>query len=433
MKFDKNDKYIKIGLVVTLSLIAAYAGCSLLGYIPKALEHVFNFIDYIISLSTPIIIAFIIAYLLLIPTRAIENFLLSRKHLKLKNRTLCRAISVTITYVTVIGIMVATVIGIYYMIGGQISKSTTVKHIYDTIISYFNNDTLSADYIQKQLTKMNLPFMDIISSKMGTIATFLSSAISKFISFAFGTLLSLGGNIFNILISIILSIYFIMSYEYFNKFMNKVFYVIFRNSNTGKSIRKYLSIINETFTSYIRGQLIEAFIVAVLSTIALYIVDIDYPIVIGIICGITNLVPYVGPLVGTVLAGLIGLLSGDFLTCVWAVVAMQVVQQIDANIICPRVVGNIVGLPGAFVIIAILIGGSYAGLIGMLLAVPVAASLKTIIGEWFDNHFSGFEAHYQSVVSDYDLRQSQKKEDHMQMKQEKRNNNKILKKFHKKD
>src|SRR5574344_233689 len=324
MKFDKNDKYIKIGIIACLTLIGAYAGCSLIGYIPKALTSVFDLISYFIGLSTPIIVAFIIAYLLLIPTRAIENFLLTRKHIKLKNKILCRAIGVTISYLTVIGIIVATVIGIYYMIGGQISKSTTIKHIYDTIISYFNDETLSADYIQKQLSKMNLPFMDNISSKLGNIATFLSDVLANVISFVFDTLISLGSNIFNILISIILSIYFIMSYEYFHKFMNKIYYVIFRDSKAGKSIRKYLAIINETFTSYIRGQLIESFIVAVFSVIALSIVGVDYAIVIGIICGICNLVPYLGPLVGTVLAGLIGLLSGDFFTGLWAVVAMQV-------------------------------------------------------------------------------------------------------------
>ena len=231
------------------------------------------------------------------------------------------------------------------------------------------------------------------------------------------------------IISIILSIYFIMSHEYFNKFVNKVFYVIFRKSHIGTRFRKCFTIINETFSSYIRGQFIEACIVAVLSSIVLVIIDVDYAIVIGVITGICNLVPYVGPLVGTLLAGIIGLFGGDIFTCIWAVVGMQVVQQLDANVICPRVVGNIVGLPGAFVIIAILIGGNYAGLLGMLVAVPITASLKAIIGEWFNARFPDFESHYAGVVADADIRYSEKriqKEEHKE--QRRQNRKKILKK-----
>ena len=134
-------------------------------------------------------------------------------------------------------------------------------------------------------------------------------------------------------------------------------------------------------------------------------------------------------MVGTVLAGIIGLLGGDIFTCIWAVVGMQVVQQLDANVICPRVVGNIVGLPGAFVIIAILIGGNYAGLLGMLIAVPVAASLKAIIGGWFDSRYPDFEMHYAGIMADADMRQSEKKalkEESKEQRRQKRRN--ILKK-----
>ncbi len=429
MKLNKDDQYVKIIILTSICAILVYTICSVLGYIPFWLSAIADFIKHVISLSSPVIVAFVIAYLLLIPTRAIENFLLERKHFVHKNKMLCRAIGVTISYICAIAIIAATVIGIYYMVGGQISKSTTLGNIYKTIASYFEDDTISVETLQEQLTKMDLPNMDIIGPKLSTLAASLSDIISSLISKLFGTIISIGGNLFNIIISIILSIYFIMSHEYFNKFVNKIFYVIFRKSRTGTRLRKCATIINETFSSYIRGQLIEAFIVAVLSSIVLVIIDVDYAIVIGIITGICNLVPYIGPLVGTVLAGIIGLLGGDIFTCIWAVVGMQVVQQLDANVICPRVVGNIVGLPGAFVIIAILIGGNYAGLLGMLIAVPVAASLKAIIGGWFDSRYPDFEMHYAGIMADADMRQSEKKalkEESKEQRRQKRRN--ILKK-----
>ena len=310
------------------------------------------------------------------------------------------------------------------------TKNTTINNIYNTISSYFKDETISAESLQQQLTKLNLPFADIISPKLGEIAAVLSDLIANIVSFLFGSVISLGGNLFNIVISIILSIYFIFSYEYFLRFLNKIYYVIFRKSRPGKALRKALQIINETFSAYIRGQLIEAFIVAVLSTIVLFLIDVDYAIVIGIITGICNLVPYIGPLVGTILAGIVALLGGDIFTCIWAVVGMQVVQQLDANVICPRIVGNIVGLPSAFVIIAILIGGDYAGLLGMLIAVPIAASLKTIIGFWFDKHYTDFDVYYAAIMEENEMHLHEKRiavEEQRRQKKEARNNHFILK------
>lgn len=426
MKYDKEDKYVKIGIVAFATVVAIYIACSLVGYVPVVFFEIIDFLGYAFELMFPVLIAFVIAYLLLIPTKAIEKFLMSRKHFKLKNKMVARTIGVIISYVTVIGIITATVIGIYYMIGGQISKSTTINNIYSTIVSYFDNETISAESLQNQLNKMDLPFSDLISSKLGDIAIFLSNTISTVISFLFGSVISIGGNIFSIFISIILSIYFILSYEYFVEFMNKVYYVIFRESRIGKSIRKSLEIINDTFSAYIRGQLIEAFIVAFLSTIVLYIVDVDYAIVIGIITGICNLIPYIGPLVGTILAGLVALLGGDIFTCIWAIIGMQIVQQLDANVICPRVVGNIVGLPAAFVIIAIIIGGDYGGLIGMLIAVPVAASFKTIVGMWFERHFKGFDSHYEVINQENLSKKREKEEINRQHREQKKSEHRIM-------
>lgn len=411
MKFDKEDKYIQRIILLSICAVIVYAVCSALGYIPFVLKTIIHILSNILDLMMPVITAFVIAYLLLIPTRSIENFLMTRRHFKYKNRKLCRAIGVIISYIGVLAIITATIVGIYFMIGGQLSKSTTIGNISKTISSYFDNGEISVDRLEQQLEEMNLPNLDSITSKLSTLAASLSGVISKLVSKLFGTIISIGGNIFDIIISIVLSIYFIMSYEYFNKFSNKVFYVLFRESKIGRKVRKYFTIINETFSSYIRGQLIEAFIVAVLTSIVLTIIDVDYAIVIGIITGICNLVPYIGPFIGTVLAGIIGLLGGDIFTCIWAVVGMQIVQQLDANVICPRIVGNIVGLPGAFVIIAIVIGGNYAGLLGMLIAVPVAASLKTIIGDWFNEHFPNFDNHYQEILAEADMRHSEKQSD----------------------
>jgi predicted PurR-regulated permease PerM len=122
----------------------------------------------------------------------------------------------------------------------------------------------------------------------------------------------------------------------------------------------------------------------VLSATALTIIGVDYAIVIGVISGICNMIPYVGPLVGTVLAATMGLLSGRPIMILWAIIAMLIVQQIDNNLIAPKIVGDSVGLHPVFTMLVILIGGNVGGLVGMLIAVPLTASAKILISRWYD-------------------------------------------------
>ena len=162
--------------------------------------------------------------------------------------------------------------------------------------------------------------------------------------------------------------------------------MIFRKSKVGKGISKASLTVHSTFSNYLRGQFLDATIVGVLSAIALSIVGVDYAIVIGLIAGICNMIPYIGPIIGTVLAVIMALLSGDLKLVIWVIIAMVIVQQLDNNILAPKIVGDSVGLHPIFTMLAILIGGNLGGLIGMLLAVPLAASAKIIIKEWYENN-----------------------------------------------
>ena len=123
-----------------------------------------------------------------------------------------------------------------------------------------------------------------------------------------------------------------------------------------------------------------------MSSIALSIVGIDYAVVIGLISGICNMIPYVGPLVGTILAAVMGLLSGSPIKVIYAIIAMLIVQQIDNNLLAPKIVGDSVGLHAVFTMMAILVGGNVGGLLGMLLAVPVAASIRVLFNKWYEEY-----------------------------------------------
>ena len=96
------------------------------------------------------------------------------------------------------------------------------------------------------------------------------------------------------------------------------------------------------------------------------------------------MIPYVGPIVGTVLAAIMGLLSGRPIKIIYAIIAMLIVQQIDNNLLAPKIVGESVGLHAVFTMLAIIIGGNTFGLIGMLIAVPLAASFRILFNLWYE-------------------------------------------------
>lgn len=382
--FDKN--LLKYSLYVTLTAIAIYLALTIMSNIGTIFITTFNIIGAVLNLIKPLLIAIVIAYLLYPLTKAIENFLRTNTIYKIKNQSVRRVIAIVLSYLLIIGIILGLIWGIYFMIGGQLSKNTTLTNIMSDISSYLNTNSFSTSSIEDTLKNLNIPFIDNLEPYIIQIVTALQKYIMINLGAMTSNIMSIGSSIASFFIAIIISIYILKDSEYFIDLWKKLYYLIFRESNIGKKFSEIFSLINEVFSKFIRGQLLEAFCVGVLSSIALSIVGIDYAIVIGLISGICNMIPYVGPLVGTILAAVMGLLSGRPIKVIYAIISMLVVQQIDNNLLAPKIVGDSVGLHAVFTMMAILVGGNVGGLLGMLLAVPVAASIRVLFNKWYSEY-----------------------------------------------
>jgi putative permease len=135
---------------------------------------------------------------------------------------------------------------------------------------------------------------------------------------------------------------------------------------------------------YLRGQILDALIIGILSTFALWLLNVKYFIVIGIFAGLANLIPYIGPLSGAILAILVSLIeTGDVMLAVYVAFAFAMVQIIDNAVVQPAVVARAVNLPPLLMLLAIIIGGKFFGILGMLLSVPVTGALKVTISEGY--------------------------------------------------
>ena len=386
MKIEFDKKLIKYSIYITITAVIIYMAFLIIFNIGSLVKTAFNILSYFINLVKPLLIAIVIAYLLYPVTRGIEKFLEKNKLYKIEKASTRRVLAIIFSYLLIIGIFLGLLLGIYFMIGGQLSNNTTITNMTQAISLYLSNTSFSTEYIKQTLDGLNSSLVDTIKPYVIDAIVYLQKYIENNLGNMTSYIMSIGSSIATFFIALIISIYLLKDSEYFMNLWCKLYYLVFRKSNAGSKIGYIFKVLHEVFAKYLRGQLLEAFFVGVLSAIALSIVGIDYAFVIGIIAGICNMIPYVGPIVGTILAAIMGLLSGRPIKVLYSIVAMLIVQQVDNNLLAPKIVGESVGLHAVFTMMAILIGGNVGGLLGMLLAVPIAASCKVLFSNWYENY-----------------------------------------------
>lgn len=386
MKIEFDKKLLKYSIYITITAVIIYMAFLIIFNIGALFKTTFDSLGYLVNLVKPLLIAIIIAYLLYPVTRGIEKFLEKNKIYKIQKASTRRILAIIFSYLLIIGIFLGLLCGIYFMIGGQLSNNTTITNMTQTISLYLSTTSFSTETINETLDGLNSSIVDSVKPYIIDAIVYLQKYFENNLGNMTSYIMSIGSSIATFFIALVISIYLLKDSEYFMNLWSKLYFLVFKRSNAGSKIIYIFKVIHEVFAKYLRGQLLEAFFVGVLSAIALSIVGIDYAFVIGIIAGICNLIPYVGPVVGTILAAIIGLLSGHPIKVLYAIGAMLVVQQVDNNFLAPKIVGESVGLHAVFTMLAILIGGNIGGLLGMLLAVPIAASCKVLFSNWYENY-----------------------------------------------
>lgn len=386
MKIEFDKRLLKYSVYIAITTLIIYIAFLIVSNIGILIGTTFDIVMYLFHLVKPLLIAIIIAYLLYPITRIIEKFLEKNKLYSIQNASTRRILAIIFAYLLIIGIFLGLLCGIYFMIGGQLSNNTTIANMAQAISIYLSNTSFSTESVKNTLDNLNSSLVDSIKPYIIDSIIYLQRYIENNLGNMTSYIMSIGSSIATFFIALVISIYLLKDSEYFINLWLKLYYLVFRKSHTGSKITYIFKVIHEVFAKYLRGQLLEAILVGVLSAIALTIVGIDYAVVIGIIAGICNMIPYVGPIVGTILAAIMGLLSGRPIKVLYAIIAMLVVQQVDNNLLAPKIVGNSVGLHAVFTMLAILIGGNVGGLLGMLLAVPIAASCRVLFNNWYENY-----------------------------------------------
>lgn len=322
----------------------------------------------------PFILGIIISYVLYIPVRNVEKLFKKIKKVKFFSKR-ARGLSVIIVYLIVILILV-------------IVCNYILPIICTSIIDFVNHFQDYYNIVSKEI--LNLPSDSILKSEFVTnVLTQVGNVnitdyinIEKLTQYAQGAL-SIATGIFNFFVSIIVSAYILLERGEILKFLRKISNAIFEE-NTCKNISKYFNRTNEIFLKFIASQLLDAIVVGVLTSIAMSLLGVKYAVLLGVMIGLFNMIPYFGAIIAVIISAIITFITGGFSQAVWMIVIVTILQQLDANIINPKIVGESLKISPLLVIFAVTVGGAYFNVLGMFLAVPVVAVLKVLIGDFIE-------------------------------------------------
>ena len=376
-RFNWDKRYLYWG-VTAFCVIAA----ALLFYFAVSKVSVIgNSFSRLVQILAPFIWGLVISYLLTPLMTSIEKHLffpLSKKIYKNSKKNtgkgFARGMSVLLSEIVLVLILVALV---YLILPQMLSSIQTLiqnSGIYmDNLSAWldglFKNYPLLDQYVGDMLESININLGNWLQT---TLLPRLGNVVTSVTSGVYGVAKS----IYNLIIGIIVSIYLLNDKEGFLAAVKRMSYSVF-SVETVERIRIGLNFVDKTFMSFLNGKLLDSFIIGIICYIVCSILQMPYTLLVSVIVGVTNIIPFFGPLIGAVPSALIILMVNPT-KCLIFVIFVIILQQIDGNIIGPRILGNSTGITGFWVIFSIILGGGLFGFWGMFLGVPVFVVLYSL-------------------------------------------------------
>lgn len=327
----------------------------------------------LISILMPFFMGILLAYIFYIPCKQIEKLYKKIKPKFIKKRA--RGLSVITVYILAI-LILAIVINILIP---ALSKSimdlaNNLPTYYQNAINFVNNmpeDSLIKKESAQEIIN-NLQKIDITSIiNLNNISDYIKGVMG------------VATTIFSVFVSIIMSIYILLERREILKFIKKVARALFKEE-TCKALDNYFIKANDIFFKFISSQILDGIIVGIIVSIAMWILGVKYWVLLGFMIGLFNVIPYFGAIIAVTIATLITVLTGGFSKAIWMLIVVIIIQQLDANIINPKIIGNALKLSPILVIFSVTVFGAYYGVLGMFLAVPLIAIIKILVNDFIE-------------------------------------------------
>lgn len=350
---------------------------------------VINFFDKAFELVFPFILGIAIAFVLNILTKFFEEKVFGvnlrkrgknkiKKIQTVKSSAWKRVISLILAIIVLLAI-IALVIG---LVIPELIK--TVQMLFASLPDLLENGKVYIADLLREYPQINTTITDLQNSIENInineeLNKFLNTYGSGILATSVNVISGMAGAIVTFVLALAFALYALVQKEKLILQSKKLLYAYVRKDKADKVMRVARTA-NTTFTNFISGQFVEALILGFLCMLGMLILDIPHAVTIGVMIAFTALIPIVGAIIGTVI-GAILILPVSPIKAVVFVIFLLILQQIEGNIIYPKVVGSSVGLPGIWVLVAISIGGSLWGLVGILLSVPLFSVIYAVLGE----------------------------------------------------
>jgi len=349
------------------------------------ISYVFNGLSWFWGVMLPFFYGFLLAYILNIPCSALE---------KLYGRARSGFIARKKKGFSIISVYLLLILFVFFVL------NLIIPQIYNSVAffianfeSYYNTAMAVIAQIDSYLDT-DLYSMLADQLRFDNILSLLQGFLQDGSGFFWDTLANVGTAVFRMFLALVTSLYILLGRESIQGYFKRAWAAI-SPPRVSKATFKYTAALNHNFRQYIFTQTIDGLIIGTIATIALTIMGSPYALVLGIMIGLFNYVPYFGSIVATIIAILVVALTQSLTMGLTATVVLIVLQQLDANVIQPRLMSGSFSLSPLLIIISITLGGAMSGIFGMIVAIPIMAVLKDL----FDSYIAYRETKKKPVAA----------------------------------
>lgn len=383
MKIEWNKKYTTVAIysfiVIALSIIF---------YLIASEVNMFQIkVNAAVSTFTPFILGFVMAYLFNFILKFYEEKVLNLKFINNMKRKRKRGIAIIFTYTTVILLLYLFVNFVFPQL------TSSVVGLANDIPNYVNNGTKLFTDISENLN-ISEEYYKILMEKWDEVINYVIKFATDFIPILGNLVKHTLSSIWNIALGIIVSTYLLMDKERFFGLSKKTVIALF-SEKTASKIIELTHRSNIIFGKFIGGKLLDSFIIGILTFVVISICKMPYTILIAFIIAITNIIPFFGPFIGAIPSAIIILFVSP-IKALWFLLIIVIIQQVDGNIIGPKILGDSLGISAFWILFSLLVTGKIFGFIGLIVGVPLFAIIYSIVKDFVESRLKKKELPYET-------------------------------------
>lgn len=373
-RFESSKKYFTISIY---ALFVIAIGTLIIYLIMNSKETKAS-INKILNTLSPFTAAFFIAYLMHPIVSVIHRFL-KRHAFQEKAQGLCKGVSIFLSYIFIFSLLTITLIYVVPQLSSSIEKLTdtlqeNAPKIIDTSYEYLNN-------LEHQFPDLDLGFVEEqIKNTISKITALGPNLIADTATLLFNLSVSIAKLVINTLLALVISCYMLSDKKTLLKHLKRFIFAVMKEERAARFWQTSKEC-NTIFSKYILGKTLDSVIIGILCFILMSILRLPYTILLSLIVGVTNMIPYFGPFIGAVPGILIYLFINPVQAVIFAIMIL-ILQQFDGLYLGPKILGESTGIKPLWVIFGITVGGAYFGPLGMFLGVPVVAVISYLLNSF---------------------------------------------------